>query len=90
LAFLLHADDTVAGIDADGADIVTASGARQRYYRKPRQRLDGLSASGGVGHGRTVEPISVSRSLVRKLSAGSSGASCDRKKYLAPILKLEK
>ena len=37
LAFLLHAGDRVVGLDANGADIVTASGARQRYYRKTAQ-----------------------------------------------------
>lgn len=33
LAFLLHAGDRVVALDGCGADIVTASGARQRCYR---------------------------------------------------------
>ena len=35
LAFLLHAGDRVVALDEDGADILTASGARQRFYRRP-------------------------------------------------------
>jgi hypothetical protein len=35
LAFLLHAGDRVVGLDHAGADIVTASSARQRFSRKP-------------------------------------------------------
>jgi hypothetical protein len=38
LAVILHAGDRVVAMDEAGADIATASGARQRYYRRAPSR----------------------------------------------------
>lgn len=47
LAFLLHAGDRVVALDGCGADIVTASGARQRCSRGPKGRPSEIAREGG-------------------------------------------